>query len=541
MDDVARSGVGHALRPTRRTVLGTGAAIAAALFGIDWRHTVDAVAAGVLRAPGMIPDPSRPIGSPDPTIPIDHVVIVMMENHSFDCYLGMLPHVTGGRPSADGLAIDIDGTPLNYNPASATGFIRSFHMPSSCQMESNPSQAWDATHLSVNGGRMDGFVLAPQCGDVSMGYWDQTDIPFYYSLASTFPVANRWFAAAQAQTYPNRRFLYAATAYGLIATITPGPNDPGPPNGTIFDRLNAHGISWLDYATDLPEIAIIPSVVKSNPTHVAPIAQFYADAAAGNLPNVSLVNPDFDVVDAIGSLPPNSPVPPSTRANGEDEENPSNVNYGENFVSRVVNAILQSPHWTKQNVMLVWCYDEHGGYFDHVAPPAAVKPDDIPPLLGPGDVQDGYDVYGVRVPAVVVSPWSRSNYTSNVVHDHTSILSFIETKWNLPAMTMRDANADNLLDFFDFSSPAFATPPQLAAPKNPAVSDVACSTADPNRPIEPYPGGQRPANPIVLPSTAPTGVPEYPLATLAGAGAALGAFMRRRAQAGDREDPRTGA
>jgi phospholipase C len=140
-----------------------------------------------------------------------------------------------------------------------------------------------------------------------------------------------------------------------------------------------------------------------------------------------------------------------------------------------------------------------------------------------------------------VSPWSRSSYVSNVVHDHTSILSFIETKWNLPAMTMRDANADNLLDFFDFSSPAFATPPQLAAPKNPAVSDVACSTADPNRPIEPYPGGQRPANPIVLPSTAPTGVPEYPLAALAGAGAALGAFMRRRAQAGDRQDPRTGA
>jgi phospholipase C len=520
---------GGLIRPTRRTVLGTGAAVTAALAGFGWRRTVDAVAAGLLRPPGMVRDPLRPPGTPDPAIPIEHVVIVMMENHSFDGYLGMLPHVAGGRPAADGLTLDADGSLLNYNPAGPHGFIRSFHMPSSCQMESNPSQAWNATHLSVDGGRMDGFVLAPQCGDVSMGFWDQTDIPFYYSLASTFPVANRWFASVQAQTYPNRRFLYAGTAYGLIATITPGPTDPGPPNGTIFDRLNTYGLSWLDYATDLPEVAIIPSVVENNPTHIAPIAQFYTDAAAGTLPNVSLVNPDFDVVDAIGSLPPNSPVPPSVRANGQDEENPANINYGESFVSGVVNAIMQSPHWAVGNVMLVWCYDEHGGYYDHVAPPAAIPPDSIPPQLGPGDVQDGYDVYGVRVPAVVVSPWSRANYVSNVVHDHTSILAFIETKWNLPPMTARDANADNLLDFFDFSAPAFAAPPALAGPGDPAVSDLTCSTADPNRQVEPYPGGQRPGgNPTVLPSSFAASVPEFPIAGALGAGALAVAWNRLR-------------
>ena len=529
--------VGHLIRPTRRTVLGTGAALGAALAGVGWRRAVDAVAAGLLRPPELLHDQGRPAGTPDPTIPIDHVVIVMMENHSFDNYLGMLAHSVPGRTAADGLTVDANGVLLNYNPVSTTGFIRSFHMPSTCQMESNPSQAWTATHLSVNHGAMDGFVLAPQCGDVSMGYWDKTDIPFYYSLAATFPVANRWFASAPAQTYPNRRFLYAATAYGEIATITPGPTDPAPPNGTIFDRLNAHGISWTNYATDLPEVAIIPTIVENNPTHISPIAQFYADAAAGNLPNVSLVNPDFDVVDVIGSLPPGSPVPPSVRANGQDEENPANINYGESFVSSVVNAVLQSPHWTAGNIMAVWCYDEHGGYYDHVAPPAAVAPDAIPPQLGAQDVRGGYDTYGVRVPAVVVSPWSRRNYVSNVVHDHTSILGFIERKWNLPPMTLRDANADALLDFFDFTAPAFATPPVLAAPGNPAVSATTCSTADPNRRVEPYPGGQRPGgNPTVLPSSSPgTAVPDLPVGTgVATAGLlATWATLRARRSRGD--------
>ena len=525
-----------ALTPGRRTVLkaGAGALAAIATAGTPWARALEAVAAGLLRPPHSVPDPSRPAGTPDPSIPIDHVVIVMMENHSFDSYLGMLPHVAPRRSVVDGLTLDSDGvTLLNYNPASATGFIRSFRMPSTCQMESNPSQAWDATHLSVNGGRMDGFVLAPQCGDVSMGFWEQQDIPFYYSLASVFPVANRWFASVQAQTYPNRRFLYAATAYGLVSTVTPGPSDPPPPNGTIFDRLNAYGISWKNYATDLPEIAIIPSVAENNPTHITSIGQFYVDAAAGTLPNVSLVNPDFDVIDAIGSLPPNSPVPPGTRSNGQDEENPANVNYGESFVSQVVNALLQSPHWTQQNIMLVWCYDEHGGYYDHVPPPPAVAPDSIRPDITASNYQAGYDHYGVRIPAVVVSPWARKNYVSNVVHDHTSILSFIERKWNLPALTLRDANADNLLDFFDFSRAAFATPPALSASGNPAGSDLSCSTADPNRPVEQYPGGVRPGGtPSVLPPSAPASTPDLTLPVaavgVAAAAAAAGSAVRRR-------------
>jgi phospholipase C len=127
----------------------------------------------------------------------------------------------------------------------------------------------------------------------------------------------------------------------------------------------------------------------------------------------------------------------------------------------------------------VWTYDEHGGYLDHVPPPRAIPPDSIKPKLGPHDIKGGYDIYGPRVPAVVVSPHSRPHATTNVVHDHTSILATIEAKWNLPACTYRDANATTLLDFLDTRRAAFAEPPTLAAPHDLQSTEANCSKADP--------------------------------------------------------------
>ncbi len=112
---------------------------------------------------------------------------------------------------------------------------------------------------------------------------------------------------------------------------------------------------------------------------------------------------------------------------------------GEAFVARVVNAAMSGPAW--RSTLLIWLYDEHGGYYDHVAPPAAIAPDDIPPDIGPADYPGGYNLYGVRVPAVIVSPYSKKSGVTNVVHDHTSVLATIEQQWNLPALTYRDANA----------------------------------------------------------------------------------------------------
>jgi phospholipase C len=131
-------------------------------------------------------------------------------------------------------------------------------------------------------------------------------------------------------------------------------------------------------------------------------------------------------------------------------------------------------------------YDEHGGYYDHVAPPRAVAPDAILPDTEPvPGTSHAFDHYGPRVPAFVISPFARRHYVSHVVHDHTSVLRFIETKWNLGALTSRDANATNLLDCFDFRRrPAFLHPPELAAPGLPATGSV-CQPETPPPPTEP--------------------------------------------------------
>jgi phospholipase C len=167
------------------------------------------------------------------------------------------------------------------------------------------------------------------------------------------------------------------------------------------------------------------------------------------------------------------------RAQGQDEENPQNVQLGQAFVSQVVGAVINSPAWPR--TLLVWLYDEHGGYYDHVPPPRAIAPDAIPPQLDKNDTPGGYDLYGVRVPAVVVSPWARPASVSSVVHDHTSVLAFVESKWNLPAMTYRDANARNMLDFFQLRGKRapFADPPQVRRPLNPFVGPLPATSGSP--------------------------------------------------------------
>jgi phospholipase C len=132
-------------------------------------------------------------------------------------------------------------------------------------------------------------------------------------------------------------------------------------------------------------------------------------------------------------------------------------------VAGKIDALLRSPLWPSSALFLT--YDEHGGFYDHVPPPAACIPDDIPPQLEKGDVDEAFDRYGFRVPVVVVSPFARKKFVSHVVHDHTSILRFIETRFDLPALTRRDANADPMLEFFDFADPPFERPPRFKLPK----------------------------------------------------------------------------
>ena len=416
-----------------------------------------AVALGA-RRPDSLPDPTRAAGEPSAALPFDHLVVVMQENHSFDNYLGMLP--LRGQPAADGFDFNASGAPVNSNPYQ-DGYVVVKRAGSHCQ-PGNITQSWKSTHLEMDGGRMDGFA---RVSTDQMVYWDEADLPFYYSLAKTFCVGDRWFCSAPCQTYPNRRFLLAGTAFGLISTDT-SKVFQDPPNGTIVDRLDAHGVSWRDYFTVVPATGVIASIPEKHPANLAPIAQFYTDCAAGTLPSVSFVDSDIGLVGAVTSQP-------QAAAQSQSEENPADSSLGENFESGVVKAVLGSPLGPR--ILLDWTYDEHGGYYDHVPPPAAIPPDTIPPQLGPGDPPGGYDIYGPRVPAVVVSGYARRNAVTSVVHDHTSILATIEAKWNLPAMTHRDANATTLADFLDARAVQFPQPPKLAPPSDAAQSEQTCS------------------------------------------------------------------
>jgi phospholipase C len=459
----------HRRRFDRRTVLraGLGAAAAAALpSGLAGAATP--AAAPKLRWPDSIPYPSLPVGKNTGAFPFDHVVIVMQENHSFDNYLGMLP--VCGQPKADGFTFNAKEEPLNWNPM-GNERMPVYHQSGFSGAHDSGSQSWDDTHIQIDHGAMDGFA---RTGPGSMGYYTEDDLPFYYSLANTFTLANRWFCSVPAQTYPNRRFLMAGTASGIVSTDIDNVTTY-PANGTIWDQLSTHSISWTNYFSDAPTSCIILDTVFRYPEHYAHIEQFFADAAAGVLPSVSLVDCNMgaiqgEVPSVVGELPQPVPTFAATpdlmiETTCQSEENPEDVQLGEQFVASVVNAVLASPAW--QRTLLIWFYDEHGGYYDHVTPPSAIAPDSIAPDISSTDQPGGYNEYGIRIPAVVVSPYSRQHDVTNVVHDHTSVLATIEQQWNLPALTYRDANARNLMDFLDTSVMTFGDPPELAAPANP--------------------------------------------------------------------------
>ncbi|HTU80311.1 MAG TPA: alkaline phosphatase family protein [Solirubrobacteraceae bacterium] len=472
MSDPLRRLHDHAL--TRRALLRYGGSLGAAVAGLSGAGGLIRTAAASakrLRAPDSLPDPRVPAGTVNEALPFDHIVVVMMENHSFDNLLGEIAR--SGQPRAHGLKFDRAGEALNGNPG-PDGPVRSFVIGTTAQMPS-VSQTWNHTHEQIDGGRMDGFVRSVQSVQ-PMGYWTEEVLPFAYSFARSFTLANRWFCSAPCQTYPNRRFLMAGTAYGDIATDEESLEDPPPPNGTIFDRLNAYGISWRNYFTDLPQTGIIPSVIEKYPTSITPIAEFFAACASGGLPSVSFVDPEFGALSDIGEpltkVPGMEALGVKLTETGGDEENPQNMGYGEYWAYQVVHAVLSSPAWPR--TLLIYTYDEHGGYYDHVPPPAAIPPDEIQPELEPGDYPGGYDLYGPRVPGIVASPYSKPNAVTNVVHDHTSVLASIEAKWNLPALTYRDANARTVEDFLDLvGPPALLEPPAIAEP--PVPSEAAAS------------------------------------------------------------------
>jgi phospholipase C len=343
-------------------------------------------------------------------------------------------------------------------------------MPTTCQLSGHPSQEWEASHQQYANGTNQGFIVSivnpttpsETNGPVAMGYWDASQLPFIYDLASTFPLGDRYFSSLLGQTLPNRRFLIAGTAAGLTDNDSPALGTP-PPNGSIYNRLSDAGISFMEYYEQYPSTtsATMALSLTDTPffhTNQAPMTQFYTDCAAGKLPSFTFLDPNFGT---------------------QSQENPQNIAVGEGWLAKVVNAVGAGPNWSK-TVMIV-NYDEHGGYYDHVVPPVALAPDDLPPIVLPGESEyDAYRRYGFRVPCVVVSPYAKPNHVTSMVHDHTSMLAFVERKWNLEAMTYRDANANDLTDFLDLDALAARTPTFPEMPKLAAAGDtpeaLACST-----------------------------------------------------------------
>jgi phospholipase C len=364
-------------------------------------------------------------------IPIDHIVLVMQENRSFDHYFSSL---TVPGQTVDGASADA----TNPDPIHPGQTVSRFHWTKLCF--DGPAEEWTDIHMDLDNGALDGFTKQnatdpnDPTGARAMGYYDETDLPFYYSLARGFAISDRHFCSALTNTWPNRLFYMAGTPFGVTSDVFPPFTDSnGTPYPNLFTRLNEASVSWTFYSQYLPTIAILAPTWSANTCRVVPLQQFFTDAQSGNLPSVSFVEGS----DANGGL-------------RSDEDPPADPQFGEALVESIVKALIASPNWSRTALFITW--DEQGGLYDHVVPPSACIPDDIPPAIPDGGYVAQFNQYGLRVPLFVVSPYARRGYVSHQVTDHTSILRFVEARFNLPALTHRDANAIPPFDMFDFGS-----------------------------------------------------------------------------------------
>jgi phospholipase C len=388
---------------------------------------------------------------------IKHVVVLMQENRSYDSYFGHL--YQHGQPASS-----VEPNTGNPDPVHAGKVIRPYRMTKMCTV-SDLDHSWTGTHEEWNNGKMNGFTAAnvdsvDPVGRRAMGYYDDSVLPFYYSLANQFAIADHYFASVLTQTFPNRFYLLTGTSFGHIR------NDYPPAGGytqkTVFRLLDeaTPKVSWKIYLASA-QVELLFKYVQRNLDHVKTMSQYYKDAAAGKLPQVAFVESD-----PLGDVNHES-----------DEHPPANVQVGQRFTHDVIKALVASPNWSSSAMFLT--YDEHGGYYDHVPPPPARAPDNIPPMRMAGDAPGGFDRYGIRVPTIVISPYARKHFVSHTTYDHTSILRFIEKRFGLPALTKRDKAADPMLGMFDFTKISNPKPTIIASPVS-AAGKAACIKLHPN-------------------------------------------------------------
>jgi len=411
---------------------------------------------------------------------IRHVVVLMLENRSFDCMLGRL---YPGRADFDGLRGDEIN--LLHAPGQQAQPIQVWSDPTLTATsltipDPDPGELFVDINTQLRGltdsgqprsdppnmsGFVDNYMRQKATNPLPdryaiMHYFTPEQVPVISQLARAFGVSDRWHASAPCQTWPNRFFVHTGTAGGYVNN---SPTHFPYKMKTVFECLAEQGQSWKVYFHDVPQSATLAGLWPSAPTHFREFeTEFSRDAAAGTLPAYSFIEPRYFADPVLNRLP-------------NDEHPPHNVAYGEALIATVYNAVRGGPGWGQ--TLLVVTYDEHGGCYDHVVPPAATPPDELR--------SDGFDfgTYGVRVPAIIVSPHVRPGSVIRPAgdrrFDHTSIIATLRALFGIGPLTKRDAAAPSLLDALD-DRVSNDGPPSITAPAvPPAPSQVARAAGKP--------------------------------------------------------------
>ena len=413
---------------------------------------------------------------------IDHIVVLMMENRSFDHMLGYLsldPAAGGrGRSDIEGLAPSAM-VPNAYQGTSYT----SFRIDDPQFVHHSPPHSHEPVGRQIDNGLMDGFASeygakyalgAPDAGAV-LGYFDGATLNVYDALAANFTVCDHWFAAHPGPTFCNRFYTLTGrlnrNGAGQFELDNFSGKDFVPvATRTVFDHLSDHGVSWRYYENRYCMLRLFGKYTfddRNIMDFADPASGFAAAAAAGTLPAVTFIDPNFiDEPDA----------------GDNDDAAPGTVLAGQAFVGGIVNALMKGPAWNR--TLLVITYDEHGGFFDHVSPLA----DDLLATSRPVQAIDrsgmptsGYDHYGVRVPAIIVSPWVAKGGVSKLAFDHTSIIKTISRRFmsaSPPDMGERVAAANDLSALM--LSTLREDVPVVPAPAAPARARAAVARREPS-------------------------------------------------------------
>lgn len=401
------------------------------------------LAAGLKSSPLLMADAPAAANLPAPEQSgIDHIVVVTMENRSFDHLLGWLPGANGKQ---SGLVFsNCDNQPVSTFPL-APDF-------SGCQYN-DPDHLYDQARSVYNGGAMDGWLKTPHADRFSLGYYTEGDVPFLAALARNFTVLDRYHSSVLASTFPNRLFLHAAQTDRL------GDNIDIATMPTIWDRLAAAQVPASYYYSNIPALALWGMRYASISR---PYEDFLEAAASASLPAVSFIDPSFTVRDD---------------GSGNDDRPHADIRNGDAFLARTFNAIASSPLWN--STVLIVTFNEWGGFFDHVPPPRAAASSAVD-----RDRIDDKTLLGFRVPAVIASPLTMNNSqigtsVDSTLFDHTSILKLIQWRWRLKPLTARDASNEvgNLATALDFNAPRTDAP---ALPQAKPLAALACPGADLN-------------------------------------------------------------